>query len=146
MQIPRGPLIFKHRYLQVNTAFSVLGTLSSLQEFFFLCKPQVQLSVTWGMSFNMPNESLRAKQFVWWNVSLPAWSTLSLPRVHGHLWKKETSEDIRIAPPPQTEGLCHPRVNLRDFVKAWWCDTSCLSGKALCEHLQGTIYSCSSKL
>lgn len=112
-------MIFKHRYLQVNTEF--WAHFLPFRNFFFPVQTtDTALSVTWGYIIQYVKRISESKtEFIWQYVSLPSWSTQSLPRACRHLWEKETSEDIRIAPPPQMEGLCHPRVNLRDYVKAW---------------------------
>lgn len=74
-------------------------------------------------SFKPPKQLLREKQLVWWNTYLSTFpeGTLTFEKT------MRTSRSNQV-----------PKVNLSGYVKVCCCDTSWISGKALCKHKQYT--------
>lgn len=139
MQIPRGPLIFKHRYLQVNTAFSILGTLSSLQEFFF----SVQ---TTGTAISYVGYVIQYAKWISESKTVRLVECLSPNLVHsvspkstrasvekGDLWGHQnctTPDRGTVSPQSKSEGFCQSLVLWR-FLSQWESPLWALAGNHL---------------
>lgn len=121
MQVPRGPLIFKHRYLQVNTAF--WAHFLPFRNFFFCANHRYSSISYMGIYNSICQKNLWEQNRVHLAVCLSPKLVHSVPPKSmqasvgkGDLWRHQnctTAPDWgTVSPQSKSEGLCQSMMTL----------------------------------